>query len=103
MIYALTLSLTVSADAFPIYDHKKQCGIAEQHMEPYSDEELYDFTTCILAERDAMGRLMHQWGTFNMDQKEHCLASSAETGRPDIVSYIEVERCVILRSANSSG
>ncbi|RUR43594.1 hypothetical protein [Vreelandella populi] len=103
LISALTLPLTVGADAFPMYDHQKQCGIAEQHMELYSDEELNDFTTCILAERDAMGNLMNQWRTLDRDKKERCVALSKETGRPDTVSYIVVEQCLTHPPTDSSG
>lgn len=91
-VCALTLSSIATAGEFYLYDHKKQCGMEEQRMDPYSQAELDNFQACIAAERDAMGRLMSQWDELSTDQKEHCLAASAETD--DVASYVEVEDCI---------
>ncbi|WP_237673843.1 hypothetical protein [Vreelandella profundi] len=93
-VCALTLSSITTADEFHLYDHKKQCGMEEQRIEPYSQAELDNFLACIVAERDAMGRLMGQWTALDTDLKEQCVAASAEAGRPGIVSYAEVEDCI---------
>lgn len=93
-VCALTLSSITTADEFHLYDHKKQCGMEEQRVDTYSQAELDSFISCIVVERDAMGRLLHQWAALDSDIKEHCVASSEETGRPGIVSYVEVEDCI---------
>lgn len=90
-VSALTLSSIATADAFHLYDHKKQCGMEEQRMDPYSQAELDNFQACIVAERDAMGRLMNQWDELDEDQQELCLAASAER---DVASYVEAEDCI---------
>ncbi|MBE0403057.1 hypothetical protein [Halomonas citrativorans] len=96
---ALALSSFAAAEEFHLYDHNKQCGIESPRLEPYSQAELDDFLACIVAERDAMGRMLHRWSDLDEDLKESCIASSAETGSPDVVSYIEVEDCINHQSA----
>lgn len=91
---SLTLSPITTADVFPLYDHQKQCGIENPRMDPYRQAELDNFLACVVAERDAMGRLMNQWVALDTNQKEHCVASSRESGRPDVVSYVDVEDCI---------
>lgn len=90
-VSALTLSSLAAATEFYLYDHKKQCGMQVQRMDPYSQAELDEFQACIAAERDAMGRLMNQWGALDTDQKERCLVASAER---DAASYVEAEECI---------
>lgn len=91
---ALTLSSSATADVFQLYDHKRQCSMEDQPMDPYSQAELDNFQACIVAERDAMGRLMNQWDALDSDQQEACVTSSAEKSELGVVSYVEVEKCI---------